>query len=198
MSDDIRIKGRWTGFLNYAQNEDEQNIAEIIISASDLADQISYSQWLKILELKLKIKDIESILPADLAQQGYCKIMSEVDIEKIINDKMRGVLPANREWMLKQLAHDLAGKIPQEQGKQEEPKCKFAVVSHGIGLSGEVEEISIHCLMSPENDYTERCHKPITPKPEIEPLKVSNDDDVLYRVLAKKLNELIASINGKG
>jgi hypothetical protein len=33
--------------------------------------------------------------------------------------------------------------------------CKYSVISHGIGLSGEVEEIKVHCKMNPENDHTE-------------------------------------------
>ena len=33
--------------------------------------------------------------------------------------------------------------------------CKYAVISHGIGISGEVEEIKVHCKRDSENDYTE-------------------------------------------
>jgi len=34
--------------------------------------------------------------------------------------------------------------------------CKYAVISHGIGISGEVEEIKVHCEMDSANDYTEQ------------------------------------------
>ena len=42
----------------------------------------------------------------------------------------------------------------QKLGKTKEC-CKYAVISHGIGLSGGIEEIKVHCKMNPENDYTE-------------------------------------------
>jgi hypothetical protein len=32
--------------------------------------------------------------------------------------------------------------------------CKHAVISHGVGIDGEVTEASIHCPYTPEIDYT--------------------------------------------
>ena len=34
--------------------------------------------------------------------------------------------------------------------------CKYSVISHGIGIGGEVEEVLVHCKMNPENDYKEK------------------------------------------
>ena len=36
----------------------------------------------------------------------------------------------------------------------EEVGCKYAVISHGIGIDGKVTEATIHCEFNPEIDYT--------------------------------------------
>ena len=33
-------------------------------------------------------------------------------------------------------------------------QCKYAIISHGIGLSNKAEEITVHCRMDSSNDYT--------------------------------------------
>ena len=38
--------------------------------------------------------------------------------------------------------------------------CKYAVISHGIGISGKVEEIRVHCKMNTEVDYKETFGSP--------------------------------------
>ena len=45
--------------------------------------------------------------------------------------------------------------MPVLHGQEAEEKCKYSTISHGIGLSGKLEEIKVHCEMNPENDYTE-------------------------------------------
>ena len=42
-----------------------------------------------------------------------------------------------------------------------EKGCKYAAISHGIDIRGEVTEISVHCEMDSEND-----HKEYIPKKE--------------------------------
>jgi hypothetical protein len=44
--------------------------------------------------------------------------------------------------------------------------CKYAVISHGIGIDGKVTEIKLHCKMSPENDYTEDTKQEKCPCPK--------------------------------
>jgi hypothetical protein len=37
---------------------------------------------------------------------------------------------------------------------EEQVGCKYAVISHGIGIDGKVTEATIHCEFNPEIDYT--------------------------------------------
>jgi len=72
--------------------------------------------------------------------------------------------PVSPFWSFEISAEDLAKQLSVEEfGKffnayllrKTKECCKYSVISHGIGLSGEVEEIKVHCKMNPENDYTE-------------------------------------------
>lgn len=122
-----------------------------------MSEEINWMQVVK--DLRKIIQDNSNSTLATLSQAKFCADYMREKIAK----------PSHCECKEKQLRH-YDGKFCANCGKPlpEKEECKYSVISHGIGLSGKVEEIKVHCKMSPENDYTEviDCGKPLPEKEE--------------------------------
>ena len=76
--------------------------------------------------------------------------MTKPELREKIAEVIDNTFPWTREDCL-----EFADKIIKVIPGQEMMGCKYAVISYGIGLSGKVEEINLHCKMNPKNDYKE-------------------------------------------
>jgi len=80
-----------------------------------------------------------------------------MDKPKTIREQIAKIIGEELPWREEDLL-EFADKIIKVtdalyKAKYKEYHCKYSTINHGIGLSGKVEEIIVHCSMNPENDY---------------------------------------------
>lgn len=176
----------------------------------------------KELELREKVEKIlEQVLMAhhdDISQQDDYQIsiatdqllalfprpVSQEKLKKFIQDRMGGVLPKNREWMIDRLAEDITS-LYQAPKEEKYCECKKPLrCNHDTGIIGTSEGIG-------ECNICHKCHKFIDPnfratKPLPQPEQI---EEVIISAISKwnnykaiellklqdKINELVRAIN---
>ena len=107
-------------------------------------------KWIPLSELPTDINELNKLLkPAEapkISREELIKIIAQTIIHKIHLNIY--------EHEIEILADAILSAIPKKQ-EALPIQCKYAVISHGIGISGKVEEIILHCEMDSKNDYKE-------------------------------------------